>query len=131
MILSDANVNPAISEKSLYEKAAREKVFLYPVYVPRSGPYGPWVETYFDLAKRTGGVASILGALSPGSKILPMPRSDTHPNALNFNLIHLARDLNGKYSFEVDAPEPGTQIHLDLRAKVKGVQIRLPRKTVP
>jgi hypothetical protein len=89
------------------------------------------VEYYFELAKKTGGVASVIGALNPGSRILPLPRSDTHANALAFNLIHLARDLNGKYSFEVDAPLPGREVHLDLKTKVRNVQIRMPRRILP
>ncbi|HYK91147.1 MAG TPA: hypothetical protein VE398_20415, partial [Acidobacteriota bacterium] len=43
MILSDGNVNPNYGKKPLYEKAGVENVFLYPVFVPRSGPYGLWV----------------------------------------------------------------------------------------
>jgi len=131
MIISDGNVDPYSSKKPLYEKASEASIFLYPVFVPRAGPYGLWVEYYFDLAKKTGGVASVIGALSPGSRILPLPRSDTHANALTFNLIHLARDLNGKYSFEVDAPLPGREVHLDLKTKMRNVQIRMPRRILP
>ena len=131
MIISDGNVNPNYSKRPLYEKASAENVSLYPVFVPRAGPYGLWVEYYFDLAKKTGGVASVIGALSPGSKVLPLPRSDTHANALTFNFIHLARDINGKYSFEVAAPPPGREVRLDLRTKVRKAQIRMPRKVLP
>ena len=131
MMISAGNVDPYYKKKPLYEKAAAEDVFLYPVFVPPSGPIGYWVEYYFDLAKRTGGVASVIGALSPGSKILPLPRSDTHANALTFNFLHMARDLDGKYSFEVKLSAAGGEVHLDLKARKKGVQIRLPRRILP
>ncbi len=127
MILSDGNINPNYKTKTLYEKAGREGVFLYPVLVPRAGPYGSWVQDYFDLAKKTGGISSVIGALNPGSRILPLPRGDMHDSALTFNFLHLARDLNGKYSFEVDAPQQGGEFSLELKAKAKNVQIRLPR----
>lgn len=131
MIISDGNVNPYAKEKTLYKKAAKENVFFYPVFVPRAGPYGLWIKNYFDLANKTGGTASVIGALSPGSKILPLPRGDTNAGALTFNFIHMARDLNGKYSFVIDSPAQGKNVRLDLRAKVKDVQIRLPRTSLP
>ncbi len=128
MILSDGNVNPNYKTKTLYEKAGREDVFFYPVLMPRAGPYGSWVQDYFDLAKKTGGVSSVIGALNPGSRILPLPRGDMHDNALTFNFLHLARDLNGKYSFEVETPQRAGEIRLELKAKAKNVRIRLPQR---
>ena len=130
IILSDGNLNPYYNLKALYAKAARTGVFLYPVYYPR-GQYGPWVKDYFKLAEKSGGVASVFGALQPGSEILPMPRAALGPNALNANFIHMIRDLNGKYSFEV-SPSPGRrEAKLKLKCKAQGVKIRLPRTIVP
>lgn len=129
MIISDGNINPSYNKKPLYEKAARANVFFYPVFVPRQR-YGLWVEDYLDLAKRSGGVASVLGALSPGSKILPLPRSSSSANALTFNFIHMIRDLNGKYSFAVPLPAAG-EAKVDLRCRRKGIASRIPRTNLP
>jgi len=129
MIISDGSINPSYKERPLYEKAARSNVFLYPVYVPRQR-YGPWLQYYFDLAKRSGGVASVLGALSPGSKILPLPRANSGANALTFNFIHMIRDLNGKYSFDVSLPAGG-EIKVDLKCRRKGISLRVPRTNLP
>ena len=86
---------------------------------------------YFKLGEKSAGVASVFGALQPGSEILPLPRAELGPNALNANFIHMIRDLNGEYSFEV-APYPGRrETIIRLKCKVKGVKIRLPRTVVP
>ncbi len=130
MIISDGNVNPGYKRKPLYEKAARANVWLYPVFVPRAR-YGPWVEDYFELAKKTGGVASVFGALAPGSKILPLPKGSVQSNALAFNFMHVARDISGKYSFEVVPPQEGKAVRLDLKSRAKNVQIRLARRALP
>jgi hypothetical protein len=127
MVISGAEVNPGYSLRTLYEKAARASVFLYPVYYP-IGLYGPFVMDYFQLAKRTAGVASVFGALKPGSEVLPLPRSNLNPNALTTNFLHMIRDVNGKYSFTVAAGGRGTR--LELKCKIKGVQIRLPRTSL-
>ncbi len=131
MIISCGNVNPSYGGKDLYEKAAGNDVFLYPVFIPPSGRIGFWLEYYFELARKTGGVASVFGALSPGSEILHLKRGSTGVNALTFNFLHLARDLNGKYSFEVEVPSAGRGASLDLKVKGKQVEIRLPRKNLP
>ena len=130
LIISDGNLNPNYNLKTLYAKAARNGAFLYPVYYPRDR-YGAWVMDYFKLAEKSAGVASVFGALRPGSEILPLPRAELGPNALNANFIHMVRDLNGKYSFEV-SPSPGRrETKLRLKCKAKGIKIRLPRTIVP
>jgi len=130
MIISDGNLNPAYNLKRFYARAAREGLFLYPVFVPRP-TYGDWVRDYFDLAKKTAGVASVFGAIRPGSEMLPLPRSEVNQNALNANFIHMTRDLNGKYSFEVPLTSTGKEMRIKLKCKVKGIKIRLPRTIVP
>ncbi len=130
MIISDANLNTSFDLKTLYHQAARQNVFLYPIFFPRA-PYGLWVKDYFDMAKKTAGVASVFGALKPGAEVLPLPKSNLGPNALEVNFFHMIRDLNGKYSFTM-TPVPGKQkTRIALKCKVKGVQIRLPRPSLP
>jgi hypothetical protein len=129
MILSDGNINPSYKTGPLLALAAREAVFLYPVLVPRA-VYGSWVRDYFDLARRTGGVASVLGSLRPGSEVLPLTPGNTQPNAISFNILHMARDLNSKYSFVLSAPRAGVT-RIDVKCRVKEVQIRLLRRTLP
>ncbi len=129
MIISDGNINPAYNKKLLFEKAARAGVFFYPVFFPRLR-YGSWVEDYFDLAKRSGGVASVLGALNPGSKILPLPRGNSGPDALTFNFLHMIRDLGGKYSFTIAIPAAG-EVKLELKCIRKGIALRIPRTRLP
>lgn len=129
MMISAGDINPNYRLKPLIAKAARQSVFLYPVFVPIS-MYGLWVQDYFDLAKKTAGVAAVEGALKPGSKVLPLPRSNQGENALDVNFIHLVRDINGKYSFTVQPPPDGREMHIELKCKVKGVEVRLPRSTL-
>ena len=129
MILSDGNMNPSYKTGPLCALAARATVFLYPVFIPRA-VYGSWVQDFFDLARRTGGVASVLGALSPGSEVLPLTPGNTKPNALNFNILHVARDLAAKYSFVLSPPRAGVT-RIDVKCRVKDVQVRLPRRTLP
>ncbi len=128
MMISSGDINPNYKLKPLFEKAARQSVFLYPVFVPVAR-YGMWVQDYFNLAKKTAGVAAVEGALRPGSKVLPLPRSNQAENALDVNFIHMVRDLNGKYSFTVEPPPAGREMRLSLKCKVKGIEIRLPRTT--
>ncbi len=123
VILSDGNVNPEIRRSPVFAKMALERVFVYPVFVPRPR-YGSWLADYFELARRTGGVASVFGALVPGSDILRLSRENTGRGALTFNFIHVARDLNGKYSFL--APSASGPHRLSLKCKSKNVQVRLP-----
>jgi len=125
MVISGADLNPGYTLKILYEKAAHAGVFLYPVYYP-IGMYGPFVMDYFQLAKKTAGVASVFGALKPGSEVLPLPRSNLNPNALTANFLHMIRDVNGKYSFTVAPAPPGRSVRLELKCKVKGVRILMP-----
>ena len=129
MILSDGNINPSYKTGPLCALAAREGVLLYPVFVPRA-IYGSWVRDYFDLARRTGGVASVLGALSPGSGVLPLTPGNTHPNALSFNILHMARDLAARYSFLL-APTQSGETRVEVRCRINDVRIRLPRHTLP
>jgi len=126
VILSDGNVNPDVKRSPVFESVALERVFLYPVFVPRA-QYGPWLSEYFDLARKTAGVASVFGALSPGSDIMRLPRANTDRGALTFNFIHVARDLNGKYSFVT----PSGAHHLAMKCRRKDVRIRLPLENLP
>jgi hypothetical protein len=128
MIITAGDLVPFSRLKQLYAKLARQNVFLYPVFVP-AAISSSWVEDFFDLAKKTAGVASVEGALRPGSKTWPFPRSNQAENALEVNFIHLARDINGKYSFTVPPQPEGREVHLDLKCRVKGIEIRLPRAT--
>lgn len=114
----------------LYAKAARENTFLYPVVIPTE-MFDQWVPDYYDLAKKTAGLASVLGALKPGALAPPFPRLLYTPNAINVNFIHMARDLNGKYSFTIVPPPAGKEMRLELMCKVKRIQVRLPRTTWP
>jgi hypothetical protein len=43
----------------------------------------------------------------------------------------MVRDIDGKYSFTVLSPPSGQEIHLELKCKVKRVEIRLARTTLP
>jgi hypothetical protein len=129
MILSDGNMNPSYKTGPLCALAARDTVFLYPVFMPRA-VYGSWVRDYFDLARRTGGVASVLGALGPGSEVLPLTPGNTKPNALSFNILHMARDLAAKYSV-VLPPNRAGETRIEVKCRVKDVRIRLPRRTLP
>jgi hypothetical protein len=63
--------------------------------------------------------------------VLPLPRNNQAENALDVNFIHLVRDINGKYSFTVQRPLDEREIRLELKCKVKGIEIRLPRTTLP
>lgn len=128
MIISAGTMNWNYSLKPLYAKAGRESVFLYPVFVP-PGRYLLEVSNFFELAQKTAGVASVEGALRPGSKLFP--RNNQESNALTFNFIHMIRDINGKYSFTIVPPPEGREIRLDVKCRVKGVQIRLPRSVLP
>lgn len=130
VILSSGNINPRFDIRNATEKAARHAVFLYPVFVPAPA-YGPWLERYFDLAKRTAGVASVLGALNPSSRILGLGRFSTGPNALTFNFIHVARDLMGKYSFAAPAAPQGRRVKIEIQSRIKDTSIRLPRSRLP
>jgi len=130
MMISAGDISPNYKFKPLYAKAARQNVCLYPVFVPIH-TYGQWVLDFFALAKKTAGVASVEGALQPGSKVLPLPRSNQDENALDVNFIHLVRDINGKYSFTVQRPPDEREIRLELKCRVKGIEIRLPRTTLP
>jgi hypothetical protein len=125
MVLSDGNVNPSYKTRPLWEYAASETVFLYPVFMPRTF-YGDWIRYYFDLAKKTAGMASVFGALKPGSEILPLPKANTQPNALTFNILHMMRDLNAKYSFTLSTTG-AREMKVQLKSRVKDVRIRLPR----
>jgi hypothetical protein len=129
MILSDGNINPAYKTRTLYENAGRDGVFLYPVYLPR-GTIGPWIEYYADLAKRSGGIAAVLGAITPGLDPSAWSGANSGANALTFNFLQMARDLNGKYSF-VLTQNPATEVKLSVKCRVSGVTIRLPRKNFP
>jgi hypothetical protein len=102
---------------------------VYPVYYPLTD-YGAFVSDYFDVAKKTAGVASVFGALMPGSQLLPLPRYNLNANALTSNFIHMIRDLNGKYSFTVPVYDVPREMKIDLKCKVKGIQIRMPHNTV-
>jgi hypothetical protein len=130
MMISAGDINPSYKMKPLYAKAARQSAFLYPVFVP-TRTYGQWVLDFFDMAKKTAGVASVEGALRPGSKVLPLPRNNQQENALDANFIHLVRDLNGKYSFLAPPTTDGRKLRLELKCKVKGIEIRLPRTSLP
>lgn len=127
MLISSAELNPGYSLKTVYDKSAEYDVFVYPVYYPLSS-YGAFVGDYFEVAKKTAGVASVFGALMPGSQVLPLPRYNLYENALNANFTHMIRDLNGKYSFTIPARDSVNGPKIDLKCKVKGVQIRMPRK---
>jgi hypothetical protein len=81
MIISDGNLNPSYNLKSLYAKAARENVSLYPVFLP-TGRFGSWIEYYFKLAEKTDGVAAFFGAIAPGKDIYSPPSNNQAPNAL-------------------------------------------------
>ena len=129
VILSDGNINPSYKTRPLYENAGHDEVFLYPVFMPRQR-IGPWINDYFEMARKSGGVGSFLGAIRPGSDPFTWSGENTSPNALTFNFIHMARDLNGKYTFALPVAS-GREEKISLKCKVKGVQIRLPRKTVP
>jgi hypothetical protein len=129
IIISEANLNPSYKLKPLYARAASSACFFYPVFVPTRG-YGPWVRDYFLLAEKTAGVAAFFGAIAPGSEIWSPPRNNHAPNALTVNFMHVARDLNGKYSFALPLPASG-QTKLKLSTKAKGVKIRLPRTVLP
>jgi hypothetical protein len=128
MLLSGGNINPGYSGLRLYRMAAFAQVFLYPVFTPALR-YGPWLRDYFALGEVSGGVASVLGALNPGSKFLPLPRGSKQENALTFNFIHMIRDLNGKYSITVPAAGLGRG-KLELTCRAKGVRVRIPRESV-
>jgi hypothetical protein len=130
MIISAGDINPYYNMKSLYAKAARQRVFLYPVFVPVSR-YGQWVLDFFELAKKTAGVAAVEGALRPGAGVLPLPRNNQNENALDVNFFHLVRDVNGKYSFTIPASYSDQALHLDLKCKIKDVTIRLPLASLP
>jgi hypothetical protein len=130
MVISAADLNPSYSLKTLYADSARKNVFVYPVFYP-GGPLGPFVMDYFQLAKKTAGVAAMFGALKPGSEVVSAPRPNLNPNALDVNFRHMIRDINGKYSFTVPSAMEGHEVHLDLKCKVKGIQIRMPRTILP
>jgi hypothetical protein len=120
------NYNPQV----LYTKAARYNAFLYPIVVP-TPMFDQWVTDYYDLAKKTAGLASIFGAIRPGAQQPPFSRNNQASDAMDVNFFHMARDLNGKYSFTVTPPFPGQQMHIEVKCKVKGVNIRLARTTLP
>jgi hypothetical protein len=52
------------------------------------------------------------------------------PNALSFNILHMARDLAAKYSFVLQPPRSG-ETRIEVKCRVKDVRIRLPRRTLP
>jgi hypothetical protein len=127
LILSDANINPSYNRRVLLEQAIVQGVYLYPIFIPRSS-YGHWVDSYFELAKPTGGVACVFGAMKPGTDIFNRPRENLDPNALMFSIMNMLRDLNGKYSFTLPTPEMELPLNLEVRCRRPGITIRLPRK---
>jgi hypothetical protein len=131
MIISNANLNPSYNLKPFYAKATREGLFLYPVFYVARASVGPGIDYYFALAKKTAGVAAVLGALRPGSEINKLLLNNQGPNALTVNFVHMIRDINGKYSFTLPSPPAGQQKHLKLTCKAKGVRIRLVRTSLP
>ncbi len=130
MIISDGNLNPNYKLKSLYAKAARQGVSLYPVFLPTHW-IGSLVDYYFELAQKTDGVASYFGAIAPGKDYFSPPSNNQGPNALTVNIIHMIRDINGKYSFAVPPVPQGKEVRIKLNCKVKGVKIRLARTVLP
>jgi len=129
MILSDGNINPSYKTRPLYESAGRDEVFLYPVFLSRR-IVGPWIEYYADLAKKSGGVATSLGAVAPGLDPFAWTGANSSVNALTMNFLQMARDLNGKYSFALPR-DPRNEVKISLKCKVTSVTLRLPRKTLP
>jgi len=130
MVLSNGNINPRYNRQFLYDRALREGIFFYPVFIPPT-PYAFWIDYFLDLAKKTGGVASELGSLKLFRYSSRIPPGDTQQNALTFNFIHMAQDLNGKYSFDLDPPAGGKAAKLNLQCRRKGIKILMPRKTIP
>ncbi len=130
MIISDGNLNPNYKLKSLYAKAARQGVSLYPVFLPTHW-IGSLVDYYFALAQKTAGVASYFGAIAPGKDYFSPPSNNQGPNALTFNFINMIRDINGKYSFEVPPSPQGKDVRIKLNCRAKGVKIRLARTILP
>ncbi len=130
MIISDGNLNPNFRLKSLYAKAARQGVSLYPVFLPTHW-IGSLVDYYFALAQKTAGVASYFGAIAPGKDYFSPPSNNQGPNALTVNFIHMIRDINGKYSFAAPPPPQGKNVRIKLNCRAKGVKIRLARTILP
>jgi hypothetical protein len=129
MVISDGNLDPVYNRRTLLEDAARLGVAVYPVFVPH-GPYGRWLQDYFDLGTRTGGVGSVFGALHARSTIDTLARGNVGPNALQANLLHMLRDLNGKYSFVLPAQRSHKQ-KIEIECTVPGVRVRLARRELP
>ncbi len=129
MVLSDANINPRQNRKRLYQRASEKGVSLYPVFTPRDR-YGAWVESFFELGRKTGGVAALLGALNPAVKWDSLPHGNADRNALTFNFIHMVRDLNARYSFVVHLAGDAKETRLDLKCLRRNVRIRLPRAKI-
>jgi hypothetical protein len=130
LILSDANINPSYNRKTVVDLAVSQNVYVYPVFIPRTA-YGRWVEAYFELGQKTGGVGSVFGAMRPGSDIFNLPRENLDPNALMFSMMNMLRDLNGKYSFTLPVPEAEAPVQLEVRCRRPGVTVRLPLKKLP
>ena len=130
LVLSDANINPSYNRKTTVDLAVSQSVYVYPVFIPRTA-FGRWVEAYFELGQKTGGVGSVFGAMRPGSDILNLPRENLNPNALMFSIMNMLRDLNGKYSFALPVPEAAVPAQLEVRCRRPGVTVRLPLKKLP
>lgn len=130
LILSDANINPSYNRRAAVELAIEHGVYVYPIFIPRSS-FGHWIDSYFELAKLTGGVSCVFGAMRPGTDIYNLPRENMDPNALMFSIMNMLRDLNGKYSFTLPTPEMDLPLNLEVRCRRSGIAIRLPRKKLP
>ena len=143
------------ANRAVCKQAVDANVFLYPVCfeVPsgrilQKTPYGKkdaqklgdytvayndprlLYDRYFELARKTGGVPSFFGAIAPGLHALLPPENISDVNLLTMNIIHMIRDLNGKYSFEVQKPGNGKKLQLDLKARMKNVKVILLRRTL-
>lgn len=137
MFIIPADRYPSYSWKDLYAKAARSDVFVYPVYYPVQISLGDWdpffiLMDYFQMAQKTAGVSSVFGSPKPGTQPSEGLYNSLGANSsLTANFLHMISDINGKYSFTVAHPEGSSEIHLELKCKSKGIQIRMPNNILP
>jgi hypothetical protein len=81
-------------------------------------------DKYFEFARETAGAGSFFGAPTPGSQPYSPAENSSLENLLAVNIMHMLRDLNGKYSVEVHpSGNSRGKTRIQLKSRRKGVTI--------
>ena len=126
MILTAGDRIPGRGLDGVVEHAARDSASVYPVLLGPPRAWFSWRELE-RLAERSGGLISLLGSLAPGAGSTSARTENVSAGALRWNLLHLLRDLEGKYAFARPAARPGGPPRLELKSRRRDVRVALPQ----